>query len=768
MGKFRTACENLGMSEYQTSKVAIVGNYPPRKCGIATFTSDLRGALEGMENGWPCPVVAVTEPGGNYAYPPEVRFEIPEADAPSYLRAAEFLKVSHADVICLQHEFGIFGGPAGSYINTLLRRAGIPTVTTLHTVLEKPEPDQKRAFEELVDCSSKLVVMTEKGASLLREVHGISEEKISVIPHGIPDIPFVDPNFYKDQFGVAGRPVLLTFGLLSPGKGIEYGIRALPRIAMEHPEVVYIILGATHPNLLRREGERYRHSLEDLARELGVDKNVMFVNRYVESAELCEFIGSADIYLTPYLNESQITSGTLSYCFGAGKAVVSTPYWHAAELLRDGRGELVPFRDAEAIATAVLGIFEDQPRLHAMRKQAYLAGREMVWPEVGRSYARVFDEARQLFQIRSRPRGRTPNPRSSGESLPPWSFGHLFRMSDSTGIFQHAIHTVPWFDHGYCTDDNARALILATLLEELGEGGEEIQRLQTAAAAFLQHAFSPELGRFRNFMGFDRRWIEESGSEDSHGRALWALGTMVGRAANPDLRTWAASLMERALPAVSDFTSPRAWAFTLLGLHEYFRTLHGDLLADRQREDLSGKLLALFEGNAAPDWPWGEDIVAYDNARLPQALILAGRFTGNDRMKKRGLEALDWLMEIQSAGPGHFRPVGSNGFLLRGGQPALHDQQPLEAAASVGACIEAFNATGDPRWKHSAQRAFEWFLGANDLRLSLYDHETGGCRDGLHESRANRNQGAESTLSFLLARAEIQTLHTAAPAVCLL
>ncbi len=751
------------MSECQAHKVAIVGNYPPRKCGIATFTSDLRGALHGLENGWPCPVVTVTDPGGTYPYPPEVRFEIPEPDEPSYLRAAEFLNLSHADVICLQHEFGIFGGPAGSHINTLLRRARIPTVTTLHTVLENPEPEQKRVFEELVDCSSKLVVMTEKGASLLSRIHGVSEEKISIIPHGIPDIPFVDPNFYKDHFGVAGRPVLLTFGLLSPGKGIEYAIRALPRIVEEHPKVVYIILGATHPKLLRCEGERYRHSLEDLARELGVEENVSFVNRYVDTPELCEFIGAADIYLTPYLNESQVTSGTLSYCFGAGKAVVSTPYWHAAELLRDGRGELVPFRDANAIATAVLGIFADHPRRHAMRKQAYLAGRGMVWTEVGRAYARVFEEARQLFPFRSHPRPQNSNPPTFVKNLPPWRFGHLSRMSDSTGIFQHAIHTVPWFEHGYCTDDNARALILATLLEELGESGEETRHLQIAAAAFLQHAFSHEAGRFRNFMSFDRRWIEENGSEDSHGRAIWALGTTVGRTISRDLRAWAAALLERALPAVGGFTSPRAWAFALLGLHEYFRALHGDLLADRQREELAGKLLALFENNAGENWPWGEDIVAYDNARLPHALILSGRFTGNDRMKHLGLEALHWLMEIQTAESGVFRPVGSNGFLLRGGQPALHDQQPLEATASVGACIEAFNATGDRRWKEAAQRAFDWFLGANDLRLPLYDSETGGCRDGLHESRANRNQGAESTLSYLLARAEIQALHRATP-----
>jgi glycosyltransferase involved in cell wall biosynthesis len=758
MGKTGRSCDKRGMTDHQESKVAILGNYPPRQCGIATFTSDLRMALNGAETGWPCPVVSVTDPGNTYPYPPEVRFEIPEADAPSYLRAADFLNLSRADVLCLQHEFGIFGGPAGSHILSLLRRARMPTVTTLHTVLESPAPDQKRALDELAECSTRLVVMTQKGADLLREVHGVPEEKISVIHHGIPDIPFVDPNFYKDHFGVAGRPVLLTFGLLSPGKGIEYAIRALPRIVEEHPDVIYIVLGATHPNLLRQDGETYRHSLQILARELGVENQVMFVNRYVETAELCEFIGAADVYLTPYLNESQITSGTLAYCFGAGKAVVSTPYWHAAELLKDGRGELVPFRDADAIADAVLGIFSNETRRHAMRKQAYLMGRDMVWKEVAKTYRRVFEEARGEFQSGE----RRISPRRRGSTQPPpWRFDHLLRMSDSTGVFQHAIHTVPWFEHGYCTDDNARALLLTVLLEESGEDTKKIRHLQTTTAAFLQHAFSAENGRFRNFMSFERQWMEEAGSEDSHGRALWALGAVVGRTRRPGLRALAASLMERALPALPAFTSPRAWAFALLGLQEYFRSFHGDLLANRLREELAGKLFALFESKASAGWEWCEDIVAYDNARLAQALILAGRYTGNDDMKTTGLRALRWLMHAQTADSGCFRPIGSNGFWRRGDEPARFDQQPLEAAASAAACIEAFHATGDPDWKTSALQAFDWFLGANDLGLSLYDTTSGGCFDGLHDNRVNGNQGAESTLSFLITLAEMRALATA-------
>jgi glycosyltransferase involved in cell wall biosynthesis len=749
------------MDPHSTSKVAIVGDYPPRKCGIATFTNDLRAALNKAEPDWQCTVVSVTDPGSNYNYPPEVRFEIPEPDVPSYLRAADFLNLSHADVLCLQHEFGIYGGPAGSHIIALLRRARMPTVTTLHTVLASATIEQRRVFAELIECSSKLVVMTNKGASMLREIYGVEDEKISIIPHGIPDIPFVDPNFYKDQFGVAGRPVLLTFGLLSPGKGIEYVIKALPDMVREHPEIVYIILGATHPNLIRHNGETYRLSLERLAKDLGVERNVMFVNRYVETQELCEFIGSADIYLTPYLDESQITSGTLAYCFGAGKAVISTPYWHAAELLDGDRGRLVPFRNEKAIADAVLDLFTNEPQRHAMRKQAYLMGREMIWSRVARSYVEVFEEARHLFQSTDRRLPAKANLSGGYANLPPWRFDHLLRMTDSTGILQHAIFSVPWFEHGYCTDDNARALLLSVMLEELEEDVPEIQRVQSASAAFLQHAFVGETGRFRNFMEFDRRWIEEKGSEDSHGRAIWALGAVVGRTSRPGLRAWAASLIERALPVVADFTSPRAWAFAILGLHEYFRALHGDLLADRQREEISAKLFTLFDGNATAEWPWFEDIVAYDNPRVPQALILAGRFTSNERMKTAGLTSLRWLMEKQTGDCGYFRPVGSNGFWKRGEEPALFDQQPIESAAAVSACIEAFNATGDPYWKKQAFRAFEWFLGSNDLRLPLYDAITGGCGDGLHDNRVNQNQGAESTLSFLLALAEMRGLENA-------
>lgn len=736
--------------------IAFLGNYPPRRCGIATFTRDLRDAVAAASPDSGCSVLSVTDPGRSYDYPPEVRFEIPESDVQSYLRAADFLNLSRVDALCVQHEFGIFGGPAGSHVISLLKRARMPTVTTLHTILENPDADQRGVFEELVACSTKLVCMSEKGREILRNTYQVPGSRIEVIPHGIPDLPFVDPNFYKDQFDVAGRPVLLTFGLLSPGKGLEHAISALPAIVEKHPQIVYIILGATHPNLVRDQGETYRLSLERLARRLGVENHLMFVNRYVDHGELCEYIGAADIYLTPYLNQAQITSGTLAYCFGAGKAVVSTPYWHAAELLAGGRGALVPFRDPAAISRAVNHLLDDEAGRHAMRKQAYLLGREMVWSKVAENYLRVFESACETASAAPKPDRRAATLATRGADLPEWRLDHLGRMTDSTGIYQHAVYSLPWFEHGYCTDDNARALLFSAQLEELNEHTSESARIQTAAASFIHHAWNPEAGRFRNFMDFQRRWLEESGSEDSHGRALWALGAVVGRTRQNSLRAWAAELFEKALPATETFTSPRAWAFTILGLHEYLRKLDGDLLAHRLRLALAQRLLDLHDNQSSPGWPWFEPILSYDNARLCHALILTGRWAEQQTLLDRGLDTLRWLAAEQTGGDGCFRPIGSNGFWPKDGEKAAFDQQPLEAAATVSACLEAHAATGEPFWLSEAVRAFDWFLGRNDLNQPLYDASNGGTCDGLHANRANLNQGAESTLSFLIALAEMK------------
>jgi glycosyltransferase involved in cell wall biosynthesis len=696
-----------------------------------------------------------------YDYPPEVRFEIVEQDLPSYLRAADFLNITDVDVLCVQHEFGIFGGSAGSHLLGLLRDLRMPIVTTLHTILREPNGDQRRVMRELTRLSTRMVVMTDRGRNFLREIYNVPDAKIDLIPHGIPDMPFADPNYFKDEFAVAGKQVLLTFGLLSPNKGIEFALRALPEIILEFPNVVYIVLGQTHPNLLRDEGEAYRLGLERLAKELGVQKHVVFFNHFVELDELMRFIGAADIYLTPYLTEAQITSGTLAYAFGAGNAVISTPYWHAAELLTQERGKLVPFRDSKAIATSVIELLRDEPVRHSMRKNAYKLGREMIWARVAQLYMKSFEWARQDHSFVGTKSSPIKTLDEKPGQLPELKLDHLFRMSDSTGIFQHASFTVPNFAEGYCTDDNARALALALMLQRLGKSSPRLQAHAATSAAFLNHAFNRERLRFHNFMSFDRRWLEQVGSEDCHAHALWALGLCVAQAGQSSFQMLAAQLFEQALPAASDFTSPRAWAFTLIGIDEYLRRLSGDRRVTQFRDALTAKLTQRYSDAATDHWEWFEEVVSYSNARLPHAMILSGRSTNNGPMLELGLKTLRWLVKIQTSDTGSFRPIGSNGFFPRGKERALFDQQPIEAQATVSACIEAYHATNDAFWLAETRRAFEWFLGRNDLGLALYDSTTGGCRDGLHVDRLSQNQGAESTLAFLLALAEMQALQNA-------
>jgi glycosyltransferase involved in cell wall biosynthesis len=737
-------------------KIAFVGDYLPRKCGIATFTSDLLAAVAAAHPQSQCFSVSVNDTGDGYDYPEVVRFEIEEQDLSSYVRAADFLNISNVDIVCLQHEFGIFGGPAGGHILALLRELRMPVVITLHTVLREPRADQRRVMHELVSLSTRLVVMAERGRQMLQEIYQAPPAKIDLIPHGIPDVGFVDPTYFKDQFGVEGRVVLLTFGLLSPNKGIEHVLNALPQILVEFPDVVYIVLGATHPNELREHGEAYRLSLEILAKKNKLEKNVIFYNQFVELENLKEFIGAADLYITPYLNEAQITSGTLAYTFGAGKAVISTPYWHAAELLAEDRGVLVPFGDAQAIAREVIGLLRDDTRRHAIRKNAYRIGREMVWSNVAQLYMRSFESSRIEGTALSRKSLTTKTLDQKPRELPELKLSHLVRMTDSTGLFQHAIFSVPNFSEGYCTDDNARAFILSVLLSELGEDPESVRTLATTYAAFLNHAFDLKVRRFHNHLSFDRRWLDDQGSEDCQARALWALGVGVGRSPYRSFQIMAGQLFALALPALTEFTSPRAWAFGLIGIHEYLRRLSGDSLVNQTRETLTFRLMELFERNCHPDWSWFERDLSYDNAKLAHALVLSGRATGQQAVFERGLQALRWLTELQMSENGHFRPIGTNGFHRRGETRANFDQQPIEAQSTVSACLEAYRATSDFWWYEQAQHAFDWFIGWNDLGLDLYSPETGGCRDGLHVDRVNGNQGAESTLAFLLSLAEMR------------
>lgn len=753
-------------------RIAFLGNHPPRMCGLATFTGDLRTAVTGAVPRAECFVLAMTETAASHAFPPEVWLQIPENNTRAFIRAAEFLDEVNADVLCVQHEYGIFGDRDGERVLTLLERATMPVVATLHTVLDCPTPGQFRVMQDIIRHADRLVVMTERSRRILTSVHDVRADRITVIPHGIPEIPAESPPAgRKAEFDAVGRTVLLTFGLLSPGKGIEQAIRAMPAIVARRPDALYLVVGATHPNILRRAGEAHRDSLKALAAQLGVSEHVRFLDRFVDLPTLTRAITAADIYLTPYLNEAQSVSGTLAYSFGMGKAVVSTPYWHAAELLAEGRGVLVPFADPPAIADAVVGLLADPDRLQAMRETAYALGHDMRWSRIGERYRDVFEQVRLEASRRAKAgqlatvakaggagvvaplhRGFAPQ----GGVVPPVSLAHLAQLLDPTGLAQHATLAIVDRAHGYCVDDNARGLILATQLTAGRTAPPPAGDLFGITAAFVQHAWDAGTGRFRNFLAYDRRWLEAAGSDDSHGRAVWAIGTVAAKAADASLRAWAYGLLERTAPPVLALTSQRAWAFALLGILEALAARPEDLRLARLRTTLAERLYDHLRGNRRPGWTWFEEIVSYDNARLPQALIAAGHQAGRTEWVTLGIEALEWLCQAQTAEAGHFRPIGSNGFWRRGGDRAVHDQQPLEATATISACLEAWRVTGDGTWLTEAQRAFAWFLGDNDLGQPLYDASTGGCCDGLLCDRVNRNQGAESTLAFLMAATELR------------
>src|SRR5438477_3746994 len=683
-------------------RIAMIGNSLPRRCGIATFTTDLQRAITNARPGLECPIVAMTDHGQTYDYPASVALQIRDDSIEAYVRAAAVLNAGRFDVACLQHEFGIFGGEAGGHILELLSRLTMPVVTTLHTVLAKPTAAQRAVMDRIVEASAKIVVMANKGRELLRSVYRVPDEKIEVIAHGIPDFPDVEPDAAKARLGFGDRSVILTFGLLSPSKGIEVMIDAMPSILKRRPDAVYVVLGATHPNLVRDQGEAYRGSLMARVRKLGVEDHVVFLDQFVDQATLLEFISMCDVYVTPYLNEAQMTSGTLAYSFGLGKPVVSTPYWHARELLADGRGTLVSFGDAAATGDAIAELLTDDPRRQAMRERAYAASRSMTWERTAERYMTAFEHAghghRLKLIARAAPDAIAP---LSPAAAPDMRFGHFLSMCDDTGLFQHAVHSVPDRAHGYCVDDNARALLLACTLNEPGE--RPMSDLLTARfAAFVQHAWNPDTGRFRNFMGFNRAWLEDRGSEDSHGRTLWALGECTRNDASPSRRRWATALFAQALPTVKTFRSPRASAFTLLGLDAYCAVVPDDRHAREIRRTLAERLMSSLASVETPGWQWFEEGLAYDNARLSQALIVTGMATRTPGYVEAGLRSLRWLMTLQTTSTGHFRPVGTASFGERLKPPLAFDQQPVEATATIAACVSAWRADDDAEWKTMA------------------------------------------------------------------
>jgi len=730
--------------------IAVIGNYLPRKCGIATFTTDLVQALSSAGKGTECWTVVMNDRSDGYRYSDRVRFEINQNRQDDYRLAADYLNISQSDVVSLQHEYGIFGGEAGNYIITLLRRLRMPVVTTLHTVLKDPTPEQKDVMEEIAGLSARLVVMSEKAVSFITDIYGIPADKVSIIRHGIPDLPFVDPSYYKDKFAVEGKKVILSFGLLSPNKGIEYMIEALPAVLRKHPETVYIIVGETHPHVKKAHGEEYRQNLELLAASLGVDGNIMFFNRFVDPKELYEFLGACDVYVTPYVSEAQIASGTLAYAMGVGKAVVSTPYWYAEEMMADERGILVDFRDPQGLALAVTTLFEDEAKWNTIRKRAYTFSRTAIWSQVALDYLAVFKEVKSERTRKAHIAFGSCSFEQYSTSLPDINFNHLQAMTDETGMVQHATFSIPDYNHGYCVDDNSRALIVTVMAAALMPDDAQLARLQKNYLAFLNYALNEKNGWFRNFMTYQKTWLEEKGSQDSQGRTIWALGVCAALSREQGCVALSNTLFHKGIRILEELNHPRALAFALVGIHAYLARFSGDSEVRRVREKLADTLFSRFRGHTDDDWPWFEnELVTYANAKIPQALLLSGQWLGREDMVGAGYKILDWLIALQREGD-HFSPVGNIGWMKRGGAKARFDQQPVEAQAMLETCLLAYRMTGREQYRAAARLAFNWFLGQNDLREPLYDFTTGGCRDGLTPDGPNQNQGAESTLAWLL------------------
>jgi glycosyltransferase involved in cell wall biosynthesis len=743
------------MGKGSCKKIVFISSYPPRRCGIATFTSDLISSisLAGRENFEPLVVAMQT---GEQGYSEPVKFEIRPEVKNDYISAADYINFSHVDLVNIQHEFGLFGGEAGSYLNLLIERINAPVITTLHTVRETPEPAYHKSTVAVCNGSEKVIVMNERGIRMLRDIYGIAESKIELIPHGIPDLPFVDSSYYKHKFGIEGRRTILTFGLLSRNKGIETVLKAMPAIIESEPTVLYIILGMTHPQVLRYDGESYRFGLQRLAEEMGCSEHVMFVNRFVSDEELHNFLCATDVYITPYQNAEQLTSGTLSFAVGAGKAVVSTPYWAAEELLADGRGKLVKFGDPKKLAEAIVEIFKNDSLYYSLRRKAYDYGRSRIWPQIGQAYWKLFNTVEQPLRKSADASGSSVKEKTSIE-LPEPSLIHLRRLTDDTGIFQHACFTIPERKNGYCTDDNARAVIAMTKYYSQYADAQAL-RLLDIYLAFIMHS-QDEKGYVRNLMKFDRSWAADEAINDAHGRVLWAYGTVL---ANPPSSAYIPVIKDRFDNSAQHINGqmPHGLAYSILGMADYLKQFPGASEIKRRMEFAADKLLALYEQNSTDDWQWFENRLVYDNAVFPCALYAAGQVLG-DKYVEVADKTCRFLLS-QTYNGSHFSFVGCQGWFPKGGRKAKFDQQPIEIASTVMMLKAAYDASGDGSFLKLQKKAFDWFLGENDLGLAVYDFKTKGCRDGLMECGVNENEGAESLLSFLLSLLTISENYTPA------
>ncbi|HTN19219.1 MAG TPA: glycosyltransferase family 4 protein, partial [Pelobium sp.] len=718
----------------------------PRPCGLATFNANLKNAIDKnlLKNTDESFVIAINDQDdlAQYPYGKEVKYIIRQQYQKDYIQTANFINNSDTDVCIMQHEFGIYGGDSGVYVLPLINRIEKPLITILHTVLQEPSYLQKIIIQDIALHSSKIVVMAEKAVEFLVEIYGVSREKIELIEHGVPDYPDSIYEILNKQNILPGKRVLLTFGLLSRNKGIETVIKALPAIVKKHPEVVYTVIGKTHPHILKNQGEEYRDYLKKLAVDLGVSKNVNFINSFVSEEDLIKYLTATEIYITPYLNEAQITSGTLSYAVGAGAAVVSTPYWHAQELLANNKGRLFGFGDHEALSEIVNDLLDNDKTLKNIRDNAYAYGLTLRYPKIGGLYKNLAEEA-----IRTHiPKVAFSFSQLNADLLPAFTLEYVKRLTDDTGIVQHAKYGIPNLKEGYCMDDNSRALIMILMAYDQYKSKEALD-LAPIYLSFIQY-MQCENGNFRNFLSFKREYLDEVGTDDSYGRTLWALGFMICNSPNNSYKEFARELFFNSLQHLEKLEHLRGYANSIIGLAHYLNSYPDEILQS-QLVALADKLVLAYEKHRTENWHWFEEKLTYDNAILPLALLKSYEITNKYIYKEIGLESLCFL-DGETLNQGYYNPIGNDGWFYKNQEKAVFDQQAIETMAAVMMYFQAFETTKDVVFIEKMFKTYLWFLGENALRIPLYDHETKGCCDGLTPQGLNRNQGAESTLAYFI------------------
>lgn len=736
-------------------KNAYIATYPPRQCGIGTFTENLFNSMVASDIDEPHHeksfVVAVNDFENELTYPDEVKFTIRQEFQEDYLAAAKYINMSGADCCVLQHEFGIYGGKDGVYILPLLHQLDIPLIVTLHTVMQTPSFTQKEILQRIAKTANRLVVMSYKAIEMLVEIYEVPREKIAYIEHGVPNFRYVQEEV-KKEFKLEKKKVLLTFGFVGRNKGIETAIQAMPKVVEKHPDVIYIVLGKTHPNVIRHAGEEYRLFLTQLIEDLNLKENVVLLNEFSTQKELFKYLYASDIYITPYLNEAQITSGTLAYAVGVGSAVVSTPYWHATELLSNGRGVLFDFGETDQLSTILIDLLDNPEKRLAIRKKAFAHGRKITWPKIGSIYndvvEKVVDEDIKIEKKEVIP--------FDISLLPMFSIDHVKRLTDDTGIIQHAKFGVPNLKEGYCLDDNARALLLALMTYKVKKDTSSL-RLCTIYLSYIHYMQNPD-GNFRNFLSFSRQFLDEVGSEDSFGRAIWAIGYMLDNSPNDSYYQIGKLIFDRATPVFDKLKSIRSIANTIIGVCHYLRSnMSDDVMIERLRK-LTYVLIEHYEKNSRDNWNWFEELLAYDNAILPLAMLHAAEILNEDVVRKVAFDSMHFLTK-HTMNHGYLSIIGNEEWFKKDGERSEFAQQPIDAMGMVLMFREAYNISNDKNYLSKLFKSFKWFLGENDLRMNLYNHETKGCFDGLESYGVNQNQGAESTLAYLISYLTVLKAH---------